>query len=134
MNDEFEQKLSRQPLGEIPSHWRKQILAAAQQQSHVSRRGFFPAALFRLPMPVIRWGALAAVWVVIFALNHAARDNSPRTFAKAEPPSPQMILALREQKKMFAELIGPPLARDVEKPKPFLPRPRSEHYSQLLKA
>ena len=134
MNDEFEQKLSRQPLCEIPSHWRRQILAASHQPSRVSRRGFSPASLFHLPMPTIRWGALAAVWVVILALNHAARDNSPQTFAKALPPSPQMILALREQKKMLAELISAPLARDVENSKPILPRPRTEHCPQLLNA
>jgi len=129
MNEEMEQlerRLNRQPLREIPREWRSEILAAARTAPRASRRWFLPSSIFHLPSPVIRWASLAAVWVVILALNHAARDPAPIVTAKSTPPSPQMLIALRQQQKLLAELIEPPTPREADKPKSFVPRPRSE--------
>ncbi len=131
MNDEteqFERRLNRQPLRPIPSEWREDILREGRRvvgPNQKSRPSLFLA--FNLqPSTLFRWSALAAVWVVILALNHAARDTTPIVTAKSTPPSPQMLLALRQQQKLLAELIEPAATRDADKPKSFVPRPRSE--------
>ena len=81
---------------------------------------------FRLPRWA--WSGLAAAWLVIFALHFAAGETpatqpAPPTMAKR---SSDTLQALREQKQLFAELVGlRPEARDAEAPR-FVPRPRSE--------
>jgi hypothetical protein len=72
------------------------------------------------------WAGLAAVWVVILAVNFSMRDNSQTMAMKSSPPSPEMILAFRQQEKLLAELIGPSETQVAAPPKPFLPQPRSE--------
>jgi hypothetical protein len=134
MNDDFEQHLRRQPVKQIPAEWRKQILAAPRPAPIARRHWFFSGLTFQLPAPMIRWAALAAVWVVIFGLNHAGRDAAPEMAAASASPSPQIIVALREQKKVLAELIGPAALSDAEKPKPFLPRPHSQKCPRFLNA
>ncbi|MCX6894848.1 MAG: hypothetical protein NTZ16_04975 [Verrucomicrobia bacterium] len=132
MNDNFEQRLRRQPLRTIPPEWRADILHAARAADHPApthRPQPIPAFSFQFSF---RWGALAAVWLVIFALNYAARDTAPVVTAKSAPPSPQMLLALRQQQKLLAELIDPPAPSDADKPKPISPRPRSELRLQFL--
>jgi hypothetical protein len=46
--------------------------------------------------------------------------------AKSPPPTPQMMMALQEQRKMLAKLIEPYDESPAEPPKPFVPRPRGE--------
>jgi hypothetical protein len=82
--------------------------------------------LFRLPRWA--WGGLAAAWLVIVALNIAARETPAR---QPSPPiiakrSSDTLQALREQKQLFAELVGlRSEAGEAEAPR-FVPRPRSE--------
>jgi hypothetical protein len=82
--------------------------------------------LFRLPRWA--WSGLAAAWLIIVGLNVAARETparqqSPPVIAKR---SSDTLQALREQKQLFAELVGlRPAAGDAEAPR-FVPRPRSE--------
>jgi hypothetical protein len=80
------------------------------------------------------WAALAAVWITLFIFNVSQRDKSELAARKLPPPSPEMILAFRQQEKLLAELIGPNETRPAEPPKPFSPRPSSQRRFETLTA
>jgi hypothetical protein len=80
------------------------------------------------------WTGLAAVWVLIFVFNFSQRDPSELMARKTPPPSPEMILAFRQQQRLLAELLGPNEPRAAEPPKLFLPQPRSEGHFETLTA
>jgi hypothetical protein len=135
--DNFEQRLSRQPLRPIPPDWRAEILAAAREAQSVPRASrLTPHAwlvtlnhqlsTFFWPHPKA-WAGLAAVWVLIFAMNFSMRDPSSHVVAKSAPPSPEVLVELKKQQRMFAELVGANEPQDADRRKIFLPRPRSEH-------
>jgi hypothetical protein len=73
------------------------------------------------------WTALAAVWMALFIFNVSQRDPSELAARKLPPPSPEAIMAWRQQEKLLAELIGPPGTGDAEQRKIFLPKPRTEY-------
>jgi hypothetical protein len=139
MNEEmeqFERRLSRQPLRQIPAEWREEILregrraaapeigdadtASLPNWSLVSR---LSAILW--PHPAA-WAGLAAIWMLILAVDFSTRDQSPVVAEKSVPPSPEVMVELRQQRRMLAELIGPRDARDAYRVKSFVPQPRSE--------
>jgi hypothetical protein len=130
--DHLEQKLSRQPLRQIPGEWRGEILAVATSYhaSPVTRHSFLStlnAQLSTLLWPHPRaWAGLAAIWILILAVNFSMRDPSPVRAEKSSPPSPEVIVELRQQQRMLAELIGPRDTRDADRSKPLVPQPRSE--------
>jgi len=68
---------------------------------------------------------LAAVWILIFAVNFSVRDKSPVMAEKSAPPSPEVIVELKQQQRMLTELIGARETHDAE-PQQFFSRPRSE--------
>jgi hypothetical protein len=72
------------------------------------------------------WAGLAAVWMALFIFNVSQRDESELAARKLPPPSPEAIMAWRQQEKLLAELIGPSAPGDVERRKIFLPKPRTE--------
>jgi hypothetical protein len=79
-------------------------------------------------MPRLVWVALAAAWMVIIALNLASFERAPapmQTANAAPSRSPEILQALREQRRLFAELVGLGAAPEAEAPN-FVPRPRSE--------
>lgn len=86
---------------------------------------------FRIPR--IAWGGLAAAWVVIIALNVASRETIAPTAAPIQETkrTPETLQALREQKRLFAELVGSLSAPEAEAPR-FIPRPRSELQSPIV--
>jgi hypothetical protein len=130
--NEFEQKISRQPLRQIPSEWRAEILAAANfpvSRSEAKTASFLSTLNHQLstilwPHPKA-WAGLAAVWIFIFALNFSMRNKTPMVAEKVLPPSPEVMAELRQEKLLYAELIGSGDAREAEPPK-FFPRPRTE--------
>ena len=136
--DNFEQILQRQPLKEIPAEWRGEILAAATS-CHASRvaRHFFLSTLnaqfstMLWPHPKA-WVGLAAVWILILAVNFSMRDKAPVRAEKSLPPSPEVIVELRQQQRMLAELIGSRDASDANRSKSFVPPPRSERAFVIL--
>ncbi len=72
------------------------------------------------------WAALAAVWMALFIFNFSQRDQAELAARKLPPPSPEAIMAWRQQEKLLAELIGPSAPADAEQRKIFLPKPRTE--------
>ena len=133
--DDFEQKLSRQPLRQIPAEWRGEILAVAMGRgAKVEGRGqkgcWRSTLVSRLstllwPHPAA-WAGLAAVWILIFTVDFSVRDKAPVMAEKSAPPSPEVMVELRQQQRLLAELIGPRDTSDADRSKCFVPRPRSE--------
>jgi hypothetical protein len=78
------------------------------------------------------WAGLAAIWILILAVNFSIRDRSPVLAKKSSPPSPEVIVELRQQQRMLAELIGPRDIRDADRSKSFVPQPRSERPFEIL--
>jgi hypothetical protein len=134
--DDFEQKLQRQPLRQVPGEWREEILARAES-AVVSRPSAFDTRSHWLstlnsqlstllwPHPAA-WAGLAAVWILILAVDFSMRDKSPALAEKSSPPSSEVIVELRRQQRLLAELIGPRDTRDADRSKPLVPQPRSE--------
>lgn len=139
MNDDmeqFERRLCRQSLREIPKAWRAEILTAARETqaahyaSRMAHRSFLSTfknqlSTFFWPHPQA-WAGLAAVWILIFAVNFSMRDAGPVETVKSAPPSPEAMAELKKQQRMFAELVGANEAPDVDRRKIFSPKPRSE--------
>ena len=138
--DNFEQKLQRQPLRQVPAEWRGEILVAADvNRRNRSVREFTFAATFRRLLSTLNaqlstilwphpkaWAGLAAVWILILAVDFSTHDKSPAIAEKSAPPSPEVIVELRQQQRLLAELIGPRDTSDADRSKSFVPQPRSE--------
>jgi hypothetical protein len=73
------------------------------------------------------WATLAAVWVALFIFNVSQRDKAELAARKLPPPSPEAIMAWRQQERLLAELIGPSAPGAAEQRKIFLPKPRTEN-------
>jgi hypothetical protein len=137
--DNFEQKLQRQPLRQVPAEWRGEILVAADvnRRDRPVREFTFAATPFgrflsTLLWPHPRaWAGLAAVWVLILAVDFSIRDKSHVLSEKSSPPSPEVIVELRQQQRLLAELIGPRDTSDADRSKPLVPQPRSERVEFL---
>jgi hypothetical protein len=132
--DDFERKLQRQSLRPIPTGWRAEILAAAGRESKVGSRepmahwsSTIVTRLLALLWPNPQaWAGLGAVWILILAVDFSLRDKSPVTMEKSASQSPEVIVELKQQQRLLAELIGPRDTRDADRSKSLVPRPRSE--------
>jgi hypothetical protein len=139
--NEFEQKISRQPIKAIPGEWRAEILAVTDVswRTKSDRKLTFAATLkLRLreifwPAPVA-WVGLAAIWIFILAVDFSMRDKSGMVAEKVAPPSPDVIAELRQQRLLFAQLMGSTETHDADRQKSFLPRPRTERSFEMLTA
>ena len=60
------------------------------------------------------------------------RDTAPRVAEKSVPPSPEVIVELKKQQLLFAELVGPREPLDADRRKIFSPKPRSECGETLM--
>ena len=140
--DDFEERLRQQALRKIPGEWRAEILGTARATStslHVSRltlHGFLSAIRHQLstilwPHPKA-WAGLAAVWLAILTMNFYSADHAPRAARTVVAPSPDLLLTLREQRRELAKLIEPAANLDAEKPRSFLPSPRSEQRAGVI--
>lgn len=133
MDSEFEKKLSRQTVKQIPCEWRAEILSAAVEAHHASRithRSWLSTLNHQLstllwPHPAA-WAGLAAAWMVIFGLNFSMRDKTPVLAERTTTPSPEVLVELRQQHKLYAELIGLAETHDADRQRVPSPKPRSE--------
>ena len=135
MNDElksFEERLRRQSLKPIPGDWRAEILQASRHPAKASLTESNWLSTLNQKLSTIlwphpkAWAGLAAVWMVILAVNFSTRDKALVMAETVSLSSPEIVAELRKQQLLFAELIGPSLAPDAGRPKNFVPRPRSE--------
>lgn len=141
MNDDFETKLQRQPLRQIPAEWRAEILAAAKAGRRattvpgVTLASVFKARLRALFWPAPQaWAGLAALWLVVLVLNFATREAAPELKARHAPPSPEMLLLLKQQEQLLAELVGQPDMASLIRPKAAPLGPRSGRREETLNA
>jgi hypothetical protein len=115
MNTDFENQLQRQPIREIPPHWRARILAAAQPPASRWQQWLWPHPR--------AWAALGAAWVLIFALHFTSQDE-PRLARNSQSRAPQSFPAFQEQARLMAQLLS--ATDDQPAALPAAPKPRSE--------
>lgn len=72
------------------------------------------------------WAGLAAVWLILLAINLAQHEPTPVGQAPAAPA----MMSFREQQRLMNELFADRSlpAAETDRPKPFSPRPRTETY------
>lgn len=140
--DDFEKRLRQLPMTEIPSVWREEILAAAQNASasrHAPRltpQSFISTLLSQLSSVVraqrFAWSGLAVLWIVIAAMNLTARDPQAFAVASSPLPTPETLLALRQQKLLLlAELNSQSIAPVADRPKVVPLGPRSQRREEI---
>jgi hypothetical protein len=136
--EDFENQLRRQPRREVPADWRSEILAiaaSATETLHATRNK--PASLSTFlrsllwPCPQA-WAGLAAVWLVLLLVNYSPSGKKPVMAQNTTPPSPEVKLALREQRRLLAQLLEPFDQAAAEPPKRFIPRPKAEGNSKFI--
>ena len=122
--DEFEQFLKKQPLREVPPAWRAEILPAAAQPKAVQPTGW---GGWLWPSPAA-WAGLACIWIVIFVLDVTSRPLAAERQLAERPPAPShdMVLALAQQRRDLAQLLGSPVGSAVEMKRRHPPGPQSE--------
>ena len=69
------------------------------------------------------WSSLAAVWLLVLAVNIAQHDRVPAVNVAAAPPT----MSLREQQRWINELFADRApSTEAEPPKTIAPKPRAE--------
>ena len=133
--NEFEKKLQQQQVKAIPGEWRDDILRHAN--ASVPAKGSFFVALneqvtaLLWPHPKV-WTGLAAVWVLIFAVNLATNSDSSSP-VRQTPELSANWKTLQDQERMVTQLIEPKKPTPpAEPPKRVAPRPRSESRTRLI--
>jgi len=126
--DDFEKRLQRLPMRNVPVEWRGEILDAARRAGDPQRSipNPRPGSWWRellWPCPQA-WAGLAAAWVLILGLNAATRERVQVATVQSTPPAREVLMALKERRRLLAELAG--LSVQVEPKKPAAPRPRSQ--------
>ncbi len=140
-NDQFERLLKSQPLRQIPAEWRNEILTATTRMPSTrsvkpaAEHSFLSALNHRLrsllwPHPAA-WGGLAAIWVFIFVLNFSSRDHVSALAGKASSPTPTVIAELRQQQRLYVELMDLKDPGEADRQKTFRPGPHSERIKIL---
>lgn len=75
------------------------------------------------------WAGLAAVWLVLVAVNLSQRDHSPTGKVVAAAP----MMSFQEQQRWFNELFADrALPMNADRPKTFLPQPSSQRQMEIL--
>ena len=77
------------------------------------------------------WAGLAAVWILIIAANVSLYSHSPAAVARSSP-TPELILAWRQQQWLLSDLLGPNEPRAAAPPKRFSPPPSSQRRFEML--
>ena len=77
------------------------------------------------------WAGLAAVWLVLLTLQLASRDPAEVAARSTPPPSPEVLMVLRQQQLLLAELVERPAPRAADRPKTAPARPRSQRQEEM---
>jgi hypothetical protein len=133
--DDFEKKLQRQPLRQVPGDWREAILRTAQSRaSSVAQR---PGPLLIRPLLIawreliqpcrFAWSGMAALWLLFWLINaHTQPEDSPWQVATSARAVSQRIGFLQEQRRVLAELTGPIDLPPADPSRRTQPKPHSE--------
>jgi len=78
------------------------------------------------------WAGIATAWVLIVAVNFHDRRGTELARQDLTPPSPEVLMALREPERWFNDFDGSSHLPDADPPKKIAPAPRSEMRNQLL--
>jgi hypothetical protein len=131
--EEFEKQLQEQPMRAVPGHWRMQILQTARKSeirnAKSEKRSWLNQLLWPCPQA---WGTLAAIWVVVFTLNYASTENEPQLAASSSAPSRDMLIALKQQGQLRAELLSSSETPVAEAPKWPAPHSRVRPAVQII--
>jgi hypothetical protein len=138
-NDQFEQRLRRQPRRQVPTAWREEILAAADanrrstitpsvSENQAALLAGWRLLFARLP---IAWAALAALWVALIGVNLMMPSPIVRVTAQISPSVRMETLAALDFQPGDLEALGrqfspAPEASPVNKTPAVPLRPRSE--------
>src|ERR1700728_1434056 len=114
---------------------RSEVVAQCHEERRVavtkSVLTYLPLLLWReLIFPSRRtWAGNAAAGVLILVVNFSLRDPGQGGAAKVTAPE---MMSFQEQQKLVNELLADrSLPDDVDRPKTFTPRPRSERVAVL---
>ena len=77
------------------------------------------------------WAGLAAVWVMLLALQLVSHDAAEGVARKTPPPSPEILMVLRQQRLLLAELVERPVPRTADRPRAAPARPRSQRQEEI---
>lgn len=122
----LEQRLSATPRREIPAEFRARILAAAQP--HPSVPAFLLSlakSVFSFPHP-IAWGAVAAGWIAIVALNFSGPRGealyavTPKDYKGRLPSAREYLVQMDLQRRFLIALA----AEDLEPRPAYYLRPQ----------
>src|ERR1043166_6695073 len=117
--DDFEKKLQRRPLRQVPPAWRADILCAARNAAAVQRgtrntehatRSFLStlnSQLSTLLWPSPRaWAGLAALWLLMLAVN-LLNIHEPSPPANHLPaPWPRVLLVIQAHERLLYHALG----------------------------
>ena len=114
---------------------RSEVVAQCREGRRVavtkSVLAYLPLLLWReLIFPSRRtWAGIAAAWVLILVVNFSLRDPGQDGAAKVTAPE---MMSFQEQQKLVNELLADRFVPvDLDRPKTFTPRPRSERSTVL---
>jgi hypothetical protein len=120
---------SRESVASSNPFARPQVAAPGDGRTPVRSpwRFFFTPLWRELVWPCRRtWAALASVWVVLFLINAAQKEDSPASVARARA-SADLFMSYPNQQRLLNELLADRSdSADADRPRVFTPRPRSE--------
>jgi hypothetical protein len=133
--EDFEQQIKQRPVRSLPPEWRAEILGAAKAAAQAApepRQSIFATireqlSVFLWPHPRA-WAGIAAVWLVIIALRMMEPGAPVQETAEKRPVRQAAVMALTEERRELAQLLGDfhSVQMVLPPPQPMQPRPRSE--------
>jgi hypothetical protein len=78
------------------------------------------------------WSSLAVVWLLLLVVNFSQREHGASA-AVQSTPSAEMATTFKDQQKLLNELLADrswPV--DLDRPKNYLPKPRTEIANLLM--
>ncbi len=131
--DDFEKRLQSQPLRQIPSEWRREILQGATESRSATldpRPSLLSTLIHQLStilwLKPGAWAGLAAVWGVIFALQSTSQKHAGMVATVSAPQTPAFMMSFKDEQQTLVELMGNNPLDDMDQPRHANPKPRSE--------